>query len=78
MEVPVYDLVRSGHSFDGAAGRHPEHDTTGSRGYFGNQASLADSRQRMNVEPRSEATRWACTHVEQRPGSGGTPSTYSP
>lgn len=45
----------------------PRQVRTGSRGYFVNRGSVADSWHRQKTEPRSDSTRCECLQLTQRP-----------
>ncbi len=54
----------------GSMGAYPGQARTGSDGYLENLGSVAESEQRMNVDPLPETIRRACRHVRHSPASG--------
>jgi hypothetical protein len=54
-------------SYRGVAGLKPSHARTGNRGYLANLGSVRESSQSMNVEPRADSMRRACTQLGHSP-----------
>lgn len=70
-QYPRHFHVTSSPSFGGVSGsrRQPVHCRTGSRGYFGNRGSSADSSHNQNVDPRADVIRRAFAQTPQSPTS---------
>jgi hypothetical protein len=52
---------------DSLFGEYALQESTGSRGYFGNAGSIAETLHMMKTEPRSDAMRRALRHEEHSP-----------